>query len=230
MFSVCPKYRLIGAVSIGIALMAFAPLLHPKALGQEHHTAAEPIRIGFVDIEVLLDRSKAIQGGLDRVEAEFGERAREIRRMEREYEQSKLEFDRQRSVLAESERARKREELRQLEDNLNRLRYDFDRDAMQRERSLDPLLTEIIAIIADVAERENFDLVIRGETVLYGRPRANLTAEVLEEIDKREQDIYRLLDIETVAEDMATTQSVLRERIMPEPRDSGESSLLPLIP
>src|SRR5690606_32730328 len=93
------------------------------------------------------------------------------------------------------ERETRRTELLTMQDEINRLKFDFEQDLRAKERVIEPVLEKIMNIVADVAERDGYDVVLRGEVVIYGRDSANLTDTVIKELDAREAEILPLFTV-----------------------------------
>lgn len=146
-------------------------------------------RVGFVDVEIVMDNSRAIRAVLDELDTQMSDKAREIDLREREFRRKRFDLDRQERVLSPSERERRREELLALEDEITSLRFSLERDFQSAERAIEPVLERVFHAVADVAERRGIDLVLRGEIVIYGSQRVDLTADVIEELDRHTDEI-----------------------------------------
>lgn len=149
-----------------------------------------PMRVGFVDMELVLDESRAIRSIVGRVDEELELENREIEALEREVRRIRLSIEQQDAVLSDGERAERQrravELLNEIEDREYRLQRRFRE---QQRTTIGPLLERIVGIVGDVAAREEFDLVVRGEMVLYGRETADLTFKVIDELDEREEEL-----------------------------------------
>jgi len=221
------------ALALGaVALLATTALwISPRSVrAQEASPAvAQPVgslRVGFVDIELIIEESRAIREALQAVDNELAEMARQADLKEREFRRQRFEIDRQERILSPDERARRREELLALQDDIERTNFELDRELARRERQIEPVLERILQIVADVAKRENYDLVLRGEVVIYGSERADLTPLVVKELDLRTDEIVGLFRLEPSEDDEPTTGS-LRTRRGPGQR---AEDVIPLIP
>ncbi len=201
-------------------LCALALLMAPAAGFSQQPTSptqglATAPRVGFVDIEIVLGSSQAIRNIMTGVDAELARLSSEIDRKEREVRRLRGSLQQQGSILSEAERQRRQQEALDLMSEVEEMDLQFRRRVRQAQQStIDPLLEEVIRIIGEVGRDEGFDLIVRGEMVLYGRSTADLTPVVIQEIDKREED--------------------LRERLQDAPDSSTDSrndgSALPLLP
>ena len=201
-------------------LCALALLMAPAAGFSQQPTSptqglATAPRVGFVDIEIVLGSSQAIRNIMTGVDAELARLSSEIDRKEREVRRLRGSLQQQGSILSEAERQRRQQEALDLMSEVEEMDLQFRRRVREAQQStIDPLLEEVIRIIGEVGRDEGFDLIVRGEMVLYGRSTADLTPAVIQEIDNREQE--------------------LRERLQDAPDPStgnqNEGSALPLLP
>lgn len=143
-------------------------------------------KVGFVDVERVLDRSRAIREIMREVDREMAEEAARIDGRRRDAQRLRIQLEQQGAVLSESQRQARQQEIIDILGTVDEMEYRYRRKMEDRQRStVEPLLQQIIEIIGDVGRREKFDLIVRGETVLYGRNNADLTQEVVAEVDKR---------------------------------------------
>ncbi len=195
--------------------------------------APGPQRIAFIDVERIIEESSAIRDAMEAMDSELAAKARAVDGKEREFRRLRFELDRQLRLLSQEESRRRYDELGTLQEEIDRLKFDFEMDLKDRERQLQPLLERVYGIIADVAEREGIDVVLRGEVVIWGNTASDLTPLVVGELDARADEVVELFRRDVKTDDTPTTGPA--ERIgtgqIPVPRrnDSGDAPL-PLIP
>ena len=143
-------------------------------------------RIGFVDIELVLDSSQAIRTIVGEADAELGEADRQIQEKRRELRQLRTALETQSSVLSDAERQKRQQQAVDLLNEIDEMEYRFQRTVRDKQRStIEPLLEKVIDVIGDVGRRDGYDLVVRGEVVLWGRETVDLTPLVVRECDLR---------------------------------------------
>jgi Skp family chaperone for outer membrane proteins len=227
--------RVLSALALGLGLtLAAAPATGQDAAPAEPAAEAEvtgALYIGFVDVELVIDRSRAIRAALQEIDRDMAVRARTIDEMERGLRRRQLELDRQSSVLSTAELDKLRGELLELTDELGRARFEFEQTLRTRERQLEPVLQRIMELVAVVAEREGFEIVLRGEVVLYGARSADLTPLVIRELDGRAEEILALfrMDPRVLTNDTDGETTGTSERVGGLPVRRATDSL-PLIP
>jgi len=143
-------------------------------------------RVGFVDMDVVIQGSRAVQGHVRSLEAELEGKRDEIDRKLEEYRRLKEQLDRQQGFLNDEEKARRREELDRRRAEVEDLQYEANRTLRRSEGTLlAPVMEGILAVVEEIARREGFDLVVRGESVIYGAEAVNLTDRVIATLDAR---------------------------------------------
>jgi outer membrane protein len=142
------------------------------------------IKIGFVNMVELMEKSPHAEAARKGLEQEFNSRDKKLTTVRDEV--LKLEEtlkndgpimnDKNRSDLEKKILNRKREYNRQQDE----LREDFN---IRRNEELGKLQKKVHEIIVVVAKAESYDLVVT-QPVLYASERIDLTARVLQEMQK----------------------------------------------
>ncbi|NCV70743.1 MAG: OmpH family outer membrane protein, partial [Betaproteobacteria bacterium] len=87
-------------------------------------------------------------------------------------------LERDASVMAESERARRQREVADLDKEFQRRQREFREDLNQRRNEeLSQVVERVNRVIRQIAEQEKFDLVL--QEAVYFSPRIDLTDKVL---------------------------------------------------
>ncbi len=179
-----------------ISLLALTLAAGSQLFSQEPEAAVPPPArsccVAFVDVQAILERSRAVSEVLDVLDRSMADEVRDIQEKEARFASLRFEYERQQDLLAREERERRRIELGTLRDEIDRLKFDLDRKWRAGERQIEPLLEKVMDVVADVAVREGYEIVVRGEIVIYGRESANLTALVVEELDSRSPEIVEM--------------------------------------
>jgi len=147
-------------------------------------TVLAETKIGFVNMVELMEKSPQAEAARKGLEQEFSNRDKKLTSVRDEV--LKLEEtlkndgpimnDKNRSELEKKILNRKREYNRQQDE----LREDFN---IRRNEELGELQKKVHEIIVVVAKTENYDLVVT-QPVLYASEKIDLTARVLQEMQK----------------------------------------------
>ncbi|MDK2970492.1 MAG: hypothetical protein PWP23_247 [Candidatus Sumerlaeota bacterium] len=176
-----------------LVLAALLPLALSSAEDSAPEVATAPcMRIAFVDMDRIIPESTAIRTVLDQADAELAAIGARIDDDTRELERRRLEYERQKGLFSADGAAQKRAELNAFAEQISEQTRAFERELRIRERQLDPLMGAIHDTVAAVAQREEIDVVLRGENVLYGVEAADMTDKVIADLDARRDEIEAL--------------------------------------
>ncbi len=161
---------LVGLVSLGLAV---SPAL------------AADLKVGVVDGTTVLEQAPQVEELRARLEKEFASRDRnltnkqkEIRRLEEKLERDGVIMgERERTDLERKVRAKKREIRRQLDE----YREDLN---LRRNEGLQEIQRHVLEVIAALAKRQKFDLIMRSEAVIFAGKRVNVTDDVIKMLKK----------------------------------------------
>ncbi len=166
----------------GLVLLLAVPL--SKAL------LAQQPKIGYVDVERLKVEYKEFQDAQERFNQQLSIWQSQADTMQKEVAALQNELERQGSLLTEA----KRKEKQQLIIAKQKEYQDFaskilgpEGEAARREKELSkPLIDKINAVIQLVAIRDGYALILdsSGGNVLYAKEDMDLTAVILEELNK----------------------------------------------
>ena len=162
------KPKLINA----FAAIALATLIAGPVSAQE-------LKIGVVNIPVLMEQAPQARVAMAALEEEFQPRQREIVAKQTEFEELGERVQRDVAVMGETERRNAEKELRDLQREVTRLQTEFREDLnLRRNEELGNLQRSLLKEVQDYAESSDFDLVV-GDGVLYASSAVNITENVL---------------------------------------------------
>jgi outer membrane protein len=151
---------------------------------------AQQPKIGYVDVERLKTEYKEFQDAQEKFNRQLSIWQSQADTMQKEVAALQNELERQGSLLTEA----KRKEKQQLIIAKQKEYQDFaskilgpEGEAARRERELSkPLIDKINAVIQLVAIRDGYALILdsSGGNVLYAKEEMDLTAVILEELNK----------------------------------------------
>ncbi len=164
----------------------FVALLLAAALGA---APAYAQKLGYVDSEYILGNMPeyaTVQQQVDRMaqewQAEVETRRDEVEELFREYQAREL-------LYTNEERQRKRDEVIQAEEDVERLRSQYfgpeGRVFQEQERLVRPIQESVLEAIEAVADRDRYDYVFdkSGDYIfMYVREQYDLSDDVLEEL------------------------------------------------
>ena len=145
--------------------------------------SAQELKIGVVNIPVLLERSPQTKAAMDALQEEFAPRQREFRAKQKELEDMTAKVQKDLAVMGETERRNAEKNLRDLQREVTRLQNEFREDLNHRQNEeLGLLQRSLLKEVQDYAAQEGYDLVV-GDGVLFASNAVNITEEVLRAVE-----------------------------------------------
>ncbi|HHJ12159.1 MAG TPA: OmpH family outer membrane protein [Chromatiales bacterium] len=159
-----------------IVLVLLAALLLPLT--------AQAGKIGFVDLQMLLQKSPQRQEASARIEKEFSERKRKIQELMGRIQALETQIKGNADAMSAQQLRAKQRELLNLKREAKREEqyYNEDRNIRNNEE-LAELQKVIFKAIEKVAVREGYDLVL-AEGIAYYSDKVNITDLVLDQLRK----------------------------------------------
>ena len=140
---------------------------------------AQEVKIGVVNVPVLMDQAPQARVAMAALEEEFQPRQRAIRVKQTEFKELSDRVQRDIAVMGETERRNAEKELRDLQREVTRLQTEFQEDLnLRRNEELGNLQRSLLKEVQDYAQAAGFDLVV-GDSVLYASTGVNITENVL---------------------------------------------------
>ena len=143
--------------------------------------AQAPLRIGVVNVGILLEQAPQTQEAMAALEAEFAPRQRDLVAMQTALQEKQETYQRDSSVMGEEERVslerQIRDEQRDLQRENNELNEDFN---LRRNEELGNLQASLLQAVQAYSRQAGFDLVVAD--VLYYSTAVDITQDVLESI------------------------------------------------
>lgn len=141
--------------------------------------AQQANRIGFVDMQRLIDSAPQVAEARDRLAREFAVRDNLLKADEARYNELAARLAQMPDTLPPGERARLSQEAEALQRLIARTRGQLADELNARSREeVDKAWPEISAAVADFARENNYDLVVNSP-VLYVSGRIDITDQVL---------------------------------------------------
>jgi outer membrane protein len=142
---------------------------------------AQSVRIGYVDMKVVLDTAPQVLAGRERLDQEF--RARNDAIEMDEMRATALEARLQQGDVSTDGRLQIERDLRELRRNITRRKEDLrDELSFRRTEEVQRLEEQINVAVQEIAERNGFDLII-SSPVVYASPALDITDLILEQLE-----------------------------------------------
>jgi outer membrane protein len=158
--------RWISATAMVALLAAMSPV------------SAQEFKVGVVNSDRILRDSQPARAAMQKLEAEFAARNKELQDLGARLKQSVERFEKDGPVMSETDRVRRQRELAEMDREFQRKQREFREDFNQRRNEeLQGLLERTNRIIRQIAEQEKYDLIV--QEAVYFNPRIDMTERVL---------------------------------------------------
>jgi len=145
--------------------------------------SAQQLKVGVVNIPVLMERSPQTKAAMDALQEEFAPRQREFLAKQKEYEELAAKVQKDVAVMGETERRNAEKNLRDLQREVTRLQTEFREDLnLRQNEELGLLQRSLLMEVQNFAAQEGFDLVV-GDGVLFASTTVNITEDVLRAVE-----------------------------------------------
>lgn len=162
-------------------------------MGVAGPATAQQLRVGYVDMKVVLDNAPQVLAGREKLDLEFRPRNETIEFQERQVQE--MEDRLQLGTISEDAKIRLERELRELRRNVNRQREDLrDELSFRRTEEVQKLEDQIELAVEQIARDNGYDLIL-SSPVIYADPSLDITQLILDQLqleyeaDKRERSL-----------------------------------------
>ncbi len=167
------KFQL--AKPIAAALLVLAVFAAP--------VSAQGLKIGVVNVQLLLERAPQTKAAMDALQEEFAPRQREILAKQTELQELVERAQKDAAVMGETERRSLEKSVRDLQREVSRLDTEFREDLnLRQNEELGLLQRSLLTEVQAYAQGEGYDIVV-GDGILFASTAANITEEVLRAIE-----------------------------------------------
>jgi outer membrane protein len=173
--------RLIPVLALAVVLLAPAV-----------SSAADAFKMGVVDPQAVLEKSKAGKRALDTLKEYAATRQKLLAGDEEELKNMEKQLKEQEATLNEQQKRDKQAQFRTKLQDYQRRAQEFNQELGAKQKELvDEYMKKISAATKTIAEKNGFTLVVdKGsentiKIVLYHRDTLDLTDQVIKEFDKQ---------------------------------------------
>ncbi|MCX7625749.1 MAG: OmpH family outer membrane protein, partial [Candidatus Sumerlaeaceae bacterium] len=130
--------------------------------------ASGQVKVGYVDVDRVTRKAKAVNQAMDSVQNDIEALQKQIDDKRQQIKELEADVQRSEGVIASGEIEKKRKEIARLRNELDDLAYRAERKARELDATVfEPLMKRILFAIQDVAKENKYDIILRGEAVLY---------------------------------------------------------------
>ncbi len=144
-------------------------------------------KVGFVNTGRIFEEYSAAKEAQAKYQKEIEELNRQVTEREERIQALADTIEANKYLFSEERLRQKRKELEKLQQEYLKFRQDAELQAARRNDELTrPIIEAIEQATKEVAEKENFDLILDsgGVIVIYSKPELDLTDKVLQKLEE----------------------------------------------
>lgn len=147
--------------------------------------ATAETRIGVVDLRQALFSSDDAQVFSEQLQRDFSDDEEEVRKTQESARKMKERLETDGAMMNESERQKLAGEFQEKVKEFNFLKQRLDSTVSSRKQSfLESARPEVDAAVKELLDENNLDLILPSEAVVYADPEMDLTADLLEKLNR----------------------------------------------
>ena len=141
-------------------------------------SAAQDIKIGYVNSERVLRESNPAKAAQSKLETEFGRREKELNDQAVRLKTAADKLEKDAPTQSEAEKNRRQREIMDQDRDLQRKRREFQEDLNQRKNEeLSVVVERANRAIKQIFETEKYDVIL--QEVVFAGPRVDITDKVI---------------------------------------------------
>lgn len=147
--------------------------------------AADGLKIGVVQSQVILSKAPQIEVIEQRLKGEFSDRQDQLIKIEEQANALIQKFKANEMTMSSDEKTEIRRKIDALSDEHKRKGREFQEDLKRRrQEELMALQKKVLDTIAQISKKQGFDMVLSNDSVLFINDRADITDLVVKELSK----------------------------------------------
>ena len=160
-------------------------LLVLAALVFSAQSNAADLKIGYVQVDKILQEAPQTAESSKKLEKEFAPRSQELERMQKQIKDIETALDKDALTMSETDRKNKERDASNLKIDFQRKQRELREDInLRKNEELAALQDRINKAVTSVSEAEGYDLVVYGG-VAYANKKIDITDKVLKSLGKK---------------------------------------------
>lgn len=150
--------------------------------------AADAVKIGYVDLQAVINLSKAGKKEQDKIKEFIKKRQKEIAAEEKKLDALGKKFEKDRLTMSKEQQKKKQEVFKKKLMAFRKLTRQSENEVKKKESLFTKrALAELKIIVADIAKDKGFTFIVEKSegAVLYSQEGMDITDYVMEDFDKK---------------------------------------------
>lgn len=149
------------------------------------NAGAAELKVGYVQVERILQEAPQTSESGKRLEKEFAPRTQELDRLQKQIKDIETALDKDSLTMSETDRKNKERDVANLKIDFQRKQRELREDInLRKNEELGALQDRINKAVTAVSEAEGYDLVVYGG-VAYASKKIDITDKVLKSLGKK---------------------------------------------
>lgn len=154
------------------SLLAFAVMFTSASL-------AQGVKIGVVNVAILLEKAPQAKSATAALEKEFSPQQTELKNLAAKLEKQQAAYQKDRAIMSDAQKVTKEREITMLTREIQRRRNDVQELLnLRRNEELAKLQNVVNEAIKAIGKKQTFDLILY-EGIAYTNDNIDITADVL---------------------------------------------------
>ena len=159
--------------------------LAASLLGLTLSVSAADLKIGYVQVDKILQEAPQTAESSKKLEKEFAPRSQELERMQKQIKDIETALDKDALTMSDADRKNKERDASNLKIDFQRKQRELREDInLRKNEELSALQDRINKAVTSVSESEGYDLVVYGG-VAYANKKIDITDKVLKSLGKK---------------------------------------------
>lgn len=165
--------------------MSRIPMIVAAAIMALSFPAMAETRIGVVDLRQALFSSNDAKSFSETLQKDFTADEAKVREAQEQARKLKERLEKDGAMMNESERNKLAGEFQEKVKEFNFLKQRLDSAVSQRKQAfLEQARPDVDAAVKELLEENDLDIILPSEAVVYVKPEMNLTAQLLDKLNR----------------------------------------------
>lgn len=155
-------------------------LLLALAVSASASAWAADLKIGVIDMRVILSKSPQAQAATQKLQNEFKAREEKIVSLEKALKEKMEKMQRNSAIMSETEKNKFEKDILSSQREMQRLQTEFREDASARQQEeTKKLIDGVNKAVNTIAQKDKYDLIIHREAMSYASSQIDITEKVI---------------------------------------------------
>ena len=148
-------------------------------------SAADSIKIGYVDMQKLIDQSDETKKVRSTLESLKASKEKELEKMVTTAKKLEEDLKKQINILSDDAKKTKVDELEKMDRDIRRFVSDSEAELTKKQREMEnSILTELVGIIQKLGQEGDYTLILPATVILYSSKGIDITDTVMKKYNE----------------------------------------------